>query len=213
MKCMMKLWQKKRYPHQGMHAKRGFTLIEMLVVLVILALVISLLIQSFSTTWRSFERLSMQDLAIKVARLPASWFTNSVAGAVLYHPDTSLFTGTRDRLEFVTSEAPDDDMHIPQRLVWRIDYQNINAQESHWTLVFESQLGGQSRTVMTFEQEPHFEYWNGQQWLLDFRPPSGLLPSAVKIVQNDVVWALAKPLRPVVADIPPELAQFGVYEF
>jgi general secretion pathway protein J len=213
MKRMMKVWQNKRGPTQGMHENLGFTLIEMLVVLVILALVTSLLIQSFSTTWRSFERLSMQDLAIKVARLPASWFTHSVAGAVLYHPDTPLFIGSRDRLEFVTSDAPDDGEHIPQHLVWRIDYQNINAQDARWVLVFESQLGLQSRIVMTFEQEPHFEYWNGQHWVMDYRPAQGLLPGAVKIVQNDEVWALAKPLRPVFADIPPELAQFGAYEF
>jgi hypothetical protein len=30
---------------------------------------------------------------------------------------------------------------------------------------------------------------------------------------NDRVWAIAKPRRPVIADMPPELPLFGAYEF
>jgi general secretion pathway protein J len=193
----------------------GFTLIEMLVVMVILALTTSLLTQGLSTTWRSFERLSARDLMNSSAQLPVAWFEQSLGAALLYHPDKVLVRGEPHSFEFVTFASPDDSRHIPQRLMWRIatDTRDKRGQSPKWTLGFESETSNQFIQVTTFLSEPSFEYWDGNNWLAEFLPTDGRLPAATRIRVDDQVWAIAKPRRPVMADMPPELPLFGAYEF
>jgi general secretion pathway protein J len=197
-------------PKQG-----GFTLIEMLVVMVILALTTSLLTQGLSTTWRSFERLSARDLMNSSAQLPVAWFEQSLAAALLYHPDKVLVRGEPHSFEFVSFASPDDSRHIPQRLMWRIatDSRDNRGQTPKWTLAFESETSNQFIQVTTFLSEPKFEYWDGNNWLTEFLPTDGRLPAATRIRVNDQVWAIAKPGRPVMADMPVEMPLFGAYEF
>jgi general secretion pathway protein J len=208
-------------PHSYLNNKsslRGFTLIEMLVVMVILALTTSLLTEGLSTTWRSFERLGARDLMNSAARLSGGWFEKSLAGAVLYHPFYPNAFGGSQRLEFVSFNSPDDDTHIPQRLVWSIEPLLIisTAQQSsanQWNLVFQSENGKGREVVQVFSSAPYFEYWDGAQWQNEFVPQNASLPAAVRIIVEQKVWVLAKPDRPALADMPPELAQFGEYEF
>jgi general secretion pathway protein J len=191
----------------------GFTLIEMLVVMVILALTTGLLTEGLSTTWRSFEKLSSRDLASSSAQLPLSWFEQSVAAALLYHPEHAIVKGKSHSFEFITFASPDDPKQIPQHVVWRISAENNSMQNNQWVLSFQSETSIQFIQVATFAAEPRFEYWNGQSWQLEFLPKDGQLPIAMRIFVAEDVWAMAKPERPVLADMPGELAQFGDYEF
>jgi general secretion pathway protein J len=193
----------------------GFTLIEMLVVMVILALTTSLLTEGLSTTWRSFERLSARNLMASSAQLSVSWFEKSVAGALLYHPDKVLVRGQPHSFEFVTFASPDDVKQTPQRLVWRIssDTSYNTGQVTKWVLAFQSEMTSQFTQVASFVGEPKFEYWDGNRWLAEFLPVDGRLPVATRIIVADNVWAIAKSGRPVMADVPAELPVFGVYEF
>jgi general secretion pathway protein J len=191
----------------------GFTLIEMLVVMVILALTTSLLSEGLATTWRSFDKLSSRTLANSSTPLTLSWFEESVASALLYHPEKALVKGESHRLEFITFASPDDARLIPQRVVWLIDVDNNSSQSPHWTLSFQSETSPQFTQVAKFFTEPRFEYWDGESWLNDFLPIDGQLPIAMRILVAEQVWAMAKPERPVKADMPGELAQFGDYEF
>jgi general secretion pathway protein J len=197
-------------PKQG-----GFTLIEMLVVMVILALTTSLLTQGLSTTWRSFERLSARDLISSSAQLPLAWFEHSVAAAVLYHPYKVLVRGEAHSFKLFTFASPDDIKQIPQRVIWRIaaDIQYNRDQTAKWSLAFQSETSSQFTLVANFLTEPQFEYWDGSSWMTDFLPTDGRLPNAVRIIADGKVWAIAKPGRPAMADIPAEMPIFGAYEY
>jgi len=191
----------------------GFSLIELLVVLVIVALVTSLLVEGLGTTWRSFNKLSAKGLSMTQAQLPLSWFEESVSGAVLYHPDKPVVSGDSQQFEFITVNVPSDDKHIPQQLVWSIQQKNTIKGQAYWLLTFKAEFSNSEVTIMQFDQQPRFEYWNGQQWLSDFKPTKSLLPTAIRLSKDDSVLIIAKAIRPVLADVPPELAQFGQYEF
>lgn len=196
----------------------GFTLIEMLVVMVILSLTTSLLTEGLSTTWRSFERLSARDLMTSSAQLPLSWFEQSLAGAVLYHPDNTIVKGDSQQFEFVTFNSPDDNKHTPQKIIWSIKVHSVQPRLSglnsdQWVLSFQSANTQQPSVVQSFTSKTYFEYWDGLQWLTAFSPRDARLPVAARIIADGRVWGLASPGRPVLADMPPELARFGEYEF
>jgi len=186
----------------------GFSLIEMLVVLVILALTTSLMTQGLSTTWSNFSRLGARDLLNSSAQLPFSWFSQSLAGAVLYHPDVPSVIGSANRFEYITFMAPDDAKHIPQKIVWQ-----LVSTDGGWQLAFSSESHPQLSYIKAFSSLPRFEYWVDQQWQTEFKPDAGRLPTAVRIVQQDTIMVVAKIARPEQADIPAELPIFGKYEF
>jgi general secretion pathway protein J len=198
---------------QGLKSHSGFSLIELLVVLVIVALVTSLMVEGLATTWRSFDKLSAKGLSLSQAQLPLSWFEQSVSGAVLYHPYKPVVEGGSQQLEFITTNVPNDEKHIPQQVLWSIQARSGNAGQTYWQLVFKAELDDTEVTIMQFELQPRFEYWDGQQWLSDFKPEQSLLPAVIRIVNDERVLIMAKALRPVLPDMPPELLLFGEYEF
>lgn len=186
----------------------GFSLIEMLVVLVILALTTSLMTQGLSTTWNNFARLGARDLLNSSAQLPLSWFSQSLAGAVLYHPDAASVIGSANRFEYITFMAPDDAKHIPQKIVWQ-----LVPTDGGWQLAFSSESHPEVTYIKAFTSLPSFEYWVDQKWQAEFKPDAGRLPAAVRIIEQSNVLVVAKIDRPEKADVPAELPIFGKYEF
>jgi general secretion pathway protein J len=187
---------------------RGFTLIEMLVVLVILALTTSLMTKGLSTTWNNFSRLSARDLMSSSAQLPVSWFEESLVGAVLYHPYEVQVSGDAQSFEYKTFNAPNSSKHIPQQITWSITSENLK-----WHLVFATESSRVPVIVSEFRMQPKFEYWVDQEWKPEFLPIDGRLPLAVRILEEERVWAIAKIGRPEMADMPAELPAYGEYEF
>jgi general secretion pathway protein J len=187
---------------------RGFTLIEMLVVLVILGLTTSLMTQGLSTTWNNFSRLGARDLMNSYAQLPASWFEQSLQGAVLYHPYEVQVSGSENSFKYVTFNAPNDNKHIPQDITWSIHSTNLK-----WYLAFTTTASKTPTIIRDFTTQPKFEYWSNQQWQPSFEPPDGRLPIAVRIIYEEKVWTMAKIGRPEEADMPAELPMYGEYEF
>lgn len=192
---------------------RGFSLVELLVVMVIVSLVTSLLVEGLATTWRSFDKLSSKGLSLSQAQLPLQWFEESVRGAVLYHPDKPVVSGDSQQFELITTNVPNDERHIPQQVLWSVNQAYDENNQVYWVLTFTAELESKEVAVMRFAEQPRFEYWNGQIWGNDFKPAKSLLPTAVRLIQDDSVLILAKASRPVLADVPPELPLFGEYEF
>lgn len=85
-------------------ARRGFTLLEALVTLVLVALIATLLMQSLLHAMTVRERLLSVQAHARVAALQELWVREALAGAL---PDLSsgygVFVGTPERIEFVTS--------------------------------------------------------------------------------------------------------------
>ncbi|WP_102798342.1 PulJ/GspJ family protein [Bowmanella denitrificans] len=188
---------------------QGFTLIEMLVVLVILSMTTALLAQGLQSTWQNFQRLGAKDLSQSSANLPVDWFEQSIRAALMYHPLKANAVGTSQRFEFVSAARPDDSLHIPAPMVWQ-----LVPGESGWLLQWQA-LGqpGSAVTVQRFSDNAVFDYLLDTQWQNDFSSQQARLPDAVRVRVAGKVWALAVPGRPVQADIPPELPIFGEYDF
>ncbi|GGO63599.1 hypothetical protein GCM10010982_01010 [Bowmanella pacifica] len=204
---MMK--QQTRLQRGSMHScAKGFTLIEMLVVLVIVALTTSLLAQGLATTWKNFERLGARALMQSSAQLPALWVTQSVQGALMYHPNQAVAQGSDKHFEFITFLAPDDEHHLPQSIRWQFQPANPG-----WQLSYQKAESAASVVVQLFEQEPNFSYLVDGQWQAAFTPNAAQLPQAIKILVGEQTWLLASPGRPAQVDIPPELPIFGDYDF
>lgn len=190
----------------------GFTLIEMLVVLVILGLTTTLLSEGLSNTWRNFERLGARDMMATSAQLPINWFTESVDGAVLYHPYVPLVKGDAQSFEFISTKVPNDIRQTPQTIRWYID-SNIDSNKQGWALFFVSTFNIQPVRVKQFDALPVFQYLYDGSWQQEFSPKDARLPNAVRINLDNKVYLIAKPGRPAVADMPAELPIFGEYEF
>lgn len=189
-------------------SNRGFTLIEILVVLMILALTTSLMTQGLSTTWNNFSRLGARDLVNSAAQLPVSWFEQSLAGAVLYHPYKVQASGHSNSFEYITFNAPNDSEHMPQQIIW-----SIIPTNSKWHLAFATTNSQTPTIISDFNTQAKFEYWFNQQWQAEFVPLDGRLPLAVRIINEGKVWGIAKIGRPEEADMPAELPAYGEYEF
>ena len=185
----------------------GFTLIEMLVVLVILAMTTTLFSQGLTTTWQNFQRLGVRDLSLSAAQLPAQWFRDSVKGGLLYHPYKPVVAGGPTNFSLVSSAVPNMANRVPLSMEWM-----ITDQDGVWSLAFASE---QADAVVVKEslQKLQFEYLVEGEWVTLFDPEDSRLPSAVRIKEGTDDWAMAVPGRPIMADIPTELPAYGEYAF
>ena len=184
---------------------KGFTLIELLVVLVVTALTTSLLMTGLNTTWTNFEKLSSRNLIFSQAQIPKTWFTESIRGALLSHPDTPTFSGTDHRISMLSFLTPDTTA-VPKQVVWELREQNGTSVLG----IVEGEA--QYSALLTFNEPVHFEYLIQQEWQRTFSPTIGQLPRAVRI-QGTQTQVLALVYRPTDADVPPEIPAFGKYEF
>ena len=193
-------------------ANMGFTLVELLVVLVITGMTTSLLVTGLGSTWQNFGRLSQKNLTINQGQIPKSWFLTTVNSALLGHPFEKMFWGSRTEFTFTTFGAPNDPMHKPQKIKWSLD----NSYE-HSYLQLTYRDDGEEETIDIWhfleEADYEFQYLSNGEWLHSFEPKDGQLPQAIRIQSEDYVWVLATIHRPENADMPPEIPLFGKYEF
>ena len=184
----------------------GFTLIEILVVMVILSLTTTLLISGLSTTWSNFERLNTRQLKINALELPKVWFNESFANALHSHPHSVTLEGAEKRLSFVTFSVPNDPSNTPQSVTW-----SIKSSESQTELSFSSK--GTEIVIATIPSGATFRYLNNGAWVNTFSF-AGKLPKAVRIITPDGdVWTESELHRDTEAYYPPELKYFGKYEY
>jgi len=186
---------------------KGFTLLEILVVLVILGMTTVLLSTGLTTTWQNFQRLGARDLIVTSSQLPAQWFRDSVQHALLYHPNKPVVRGDARSFELVSAAVPNDAQGIPQTMQW-----SIAEKAGEWTLSFNTLE--QAPTVIKRTNLPlRIEYKDDGQWTDVFEPTVSRLPEVVRIIEGDVIWLVAIPGRPLLADIPADIKLFGEYEF
>jgi general secretion pathway protein J len=203
----------------------GFTLVEMLVVLVILAMTTGLLASALPIVWQSFAKLEQKQLNQSV-NLAAKWFRQSIQGALLYHPDNVVFTGTATKLSMITNAPLDDPNNMPSQIIWEIKQYSVAQFGSQQAKVAYDLWYNNQRTqtiikVHTFNSPAYFNYIVDNKWQLMFTPNKAMLPDAVSIMvdqSNSIesgasLWLLAAPINPVNVEIPPEMIVFGQYEF
>ncbi|GGW92489.1 PulJ/GspJ family protein [Alteromonas halophila] len=188
--------------------QRGFTLIEMLVVLVITSLTASLLVSGLESTWRNFEKLGARNLKTTAAQLPKIWFTQSVESMVLRHPNTSMFSGNATDLSFSTLTPPDMPGPGVYKLHWR-----LRADGNRTALLYRHDTEETYTSLGYVDGSGVFEYLTSQGWQRAYSPSNGRIPEAIRIQSNNQEWVMALPIRPTDAEMPAELRAFGKYEF
>lgn len=186
---------------------RGFTLVEMLVVLVILSLTTTVLVEGLGTTWRNFDKLNSQQLIVNRGLLPKKWFIDSFKGAQLYHPFKSVFSGSSKRVSFITISPPGTIESTPTKIEWTIERQGSAMQGLYYSVD-----NGDKVKVASLNGQFSFSYLNGKRWEDSFSPDKALLPNAIKILDGDEQWLLSIPGRDIEAIMPTGLAINGTHE-
>ena len=186
----------------------GFTLIEMLVVLVIVSMTTTLLMTGLANTWTHFERLGARDLTLSAGMHGITWFRRSFQGAVMYHPESKDFIGNPSAIRLTTFYAPFSESQIPQKIQWEIE-----QDQDNWVLTVTDLHQQTSYAVDTFNQKAEFEYLSTGGWQSQHSPDRNSLPKAIRILVAGQEWIRVYATRPVLSDLPAEYPAFGVYEF
>ncbi|MFC4700062.1 prepilin-type N-terminal cleavage/methylation domain-containing protein [Glaciecola siphonariae] len=188
---------------------RGFSLVELLVVLVIVSATTTLLISGFSITWKNFSKLSQRDLVMNSHAVGERWLRESLADAVLFHPNDSQFYGNANSIQFVSLAAPWQSASIPTPMTWQIIARERTAQLSLQSPWIASPLND----LANLPVNTRFEYLRNGQWVSEFTSNDAELPSAVRLSSNGEILSYIVLKRPGKAKVPPEMLEFGQYEF
>ncbi len=186
----------------------GFTLIEVLVVLVIMSLTTTLLVSGLSTTWANFDKLTAKNLRTTSSNMPQQWFNQSYKGAVMFHPYEPNFVGTPQGFSHVTTTAPSAKHSSPQNIAWKLTNCTNNVCDLQFILSDANPV-----TIATVSNTYRFYYLVNGEWQEAFQPDNAVIPAAIKLSARDNDWTLVTAGRPVNADMPAELPPFGKYEF
>lgn len=117
----MRLRVSTRFNGAGRPAASGFTLIEMLVVLIIVGLVGAILFSSYQRILDIRIRLAAFLDGTDAPTLVAGWFRNSVEGLLPDQKDgADVFSGTPRRLVGLSTAPIDGTPGVPTRIVWEL---------------------------------------------------------------------------------------------
>ena len=100
-----------------MRARRGFTLVELLVVLVVVGLLASLVTQGISQGLALFSRISTDQGEIYRELIGRNWLRQTLLSAV---PDTG-FRGQTDMIELTSLRPLLESEGIASHISWRVD--------------------------------------------------------------------------------------------
>lgn len=107
---------------------KGFTLLEILVVLILLSLILTMVFQIFSFILNINERSAQLQIKQKQQQLQISWFRKSSSAL---HPDNidypTPFIGNRSEFKGISLAALDKPIGVPTIIKWKIiNYHNKN---------------------------------------------------------------------------------------
>ncbi len=147
---------------------RGFTLLEMMVVLVLVSLITVLLMQGFSFVVGLQERIRQQLVQIQDIELREQWFRSVVRS---FHrgrnADDAQFTGNSEQFSGLVLQPLINDTGMPTKVYWAIE-----RDGSEFILTYqEDQL--EPATIMRWTTEsPEFRYMDDSGNLTNTWPPN-----------------------------------------
>lgn len=172
---------------------RGFTLVEMLVVLVITGLLVGLVFDALYVFRRANDRVSERTLAGRDAALAGAWFADSVAGlrAVAGQSAAPPFEGAADAFAGTTTLAISGGAGVPARVRWSLD-------AGAGTLSYrQGEPAGPVEVFAAPQGAVRFAYHDGAgRWHDRWPPALGLAPALPAAVALVVVAEGREVLRP-----------------
>jgi len=195
---------------QARHFK-GFTLLEVLVVLVIVTMLVTFLFQTLSHVLTVRLTILRQIATFQQGAIQEFWFRYSTSGLIADYPDIEnnhVFTGDKQHFSGLTTTALNSDAGVPVPFGWFLVQENqqnelrYQTQAETWTILTWSDDSYLS-SFQYLDKEGHWvEQWPPKQF--GITPPQ--LPEAIMLIakrnQHIITWVVAvSALRSPKADL------------
>jgi len=149
---------------------KGFTLLEMLVVLVLVGLVSTLLLQGFSYVLHLRERFLQQLNDLQQGAIQEYWFRSSTSALIAnYENAEPIFKGDSKQFSGLTLSALDADGGVPMPMTWQLHY------EYGITSLRYLHTGGETWQILQWQSDVgEFQYLSVQgEWHSEWPPALG----------------------------------------
>lgn len=164
----------------------GFTLIEVLVVLIITGMVSGVLFQALERAYRLQERFGVELFSVQQGQMATDWYRQTIQGLYPDYPDgKSVFRGSDREFSGLSINPLGSEYGTPTPITWRI---RSNRQNGTTELVYLE--GEQETNILSWSgHETRFVYLDDKQTPHEsWPPPLGLstqLPKQIQLVAED----------------------------
>ena len=176
---------------------RGFTLVEILVVLIITGFIVAILLQSLHQVFRLQTQFGSEIFHTQNGAMYADWFKQSINGLLPDHEEgTQKFRGERRQMRGLTLSPLDQESGTPAPFVWRLEFDTRRGLTS---LYYGDAVEKQTLPILTWSSNSgRFIYIDAENEAHDNWPPFlgkwPQLPSAIYLESGT-----AEQLRLIVA--------------
>ncbi len=166
---------------RGTTSQAGFTLIEVLVVLIMAGTISGLLFQALERAYRLQDRFGVELFDAQQGQMATDWYRQTVQGLRPDYPDgKNLFTGTEQEFSGLTDNALGSQYGAPTPIGWQI---RKNLQSGMTELVYLEQDKA-TPTLSWQTKGARFVYIDDQRTLHDtWPPPLGRWPQLPEQIQ------------------------------
>lgn len=179
----------------------GFTLIEVLVVLILLALVSGILFQALERAYRLQNRFGTELFKVQQGQMAADWYRQTVQGLYPDQPEgPNMFRGKGQEFSGLSSNPLGERYGTPTPFAWKIR----DGQEDGTTELVYREDKKETPVLIWRSNTAKFIYIDALQAAHDsWPPPLGLftqLPSQIQLVTSHLgapVNLVASPMGPI----------------
>jgi len=155
---------------------RGFTLLEMLVVLVLVAFISTLILQGFAFIFQLRSRFLLQLDDLQRGTIQEHWFRSSTGAIVTdYLEGEHIFKGEEREFSGLTLAALDAMLGVPTPFAWQLKYKDGNM-----LLLYQNAKGEYWEVARWVNDKGYFRYMakNGK-WYEQWPPKFGVSPPQI----------------------------------
>ena len=179
---------------------RGFTLIEVLVVLILVGMISGVLFQALERAYQLQNRFGLELFKVQHGQMTQQWYRQTIQGLYPDQPDgPNLFRGDPQEFSGLSLSPLDDNYGAPTPITWRL---SSNFQNDTTQLIYIS-AAGSTPLINWRTTQASFVYFDDQraphtQWpppLGQFKP----LPDQIQLQTQDgsePVTLVASPMGP-----------------
>lgn len=167
------------FPKIGLRNQSAFTLIEMLVVLIIVAMVVTVVMQGFGYSLGLYQRVVKNQASAYQQAFAYRWFASTLQSQVAMRPKDLGLEGNQYQLSTYTYNPLLESSGVKTRIVWELGVEGGN-------LVLGYREGAQQFMVNTWAgAKGQFQYMDlERKWRDQWLPSKGepmVLPSAIRL--------------------------------
>ncbi len=178
----------------------GFTLVEVLVVLTMVALISSVLFQALERSYRLQDRFGEELFSVQQGQMATDWYRQTVQGLHPDYPDgADVFQGAVQEFSGLSTNPLSDDYGVPTRVIWKL---RRSALSGLTELVYVDKK--QETPILSWRsRDAKFVYLDDGHIAHDrWPPPLGLFPQLPRQIQlriegaPDSLTLAASPMGP-----------------